>query len=266
MDYQDIESISDERFEYVLRLCYKIDVVIDENDGGWLGGWIIHFYNRLQHGKIKPPFTWEAFCDNEDIIATLEGYGLDVEKFWLVLLFIYDLTMDKTLNLADFRKSQYEVLTDIQSYLANHPNARLYLSDDKDIPKNNRCEITSPMVLRALRRFVQENLTLLEEHPEQKEFRSVSYENGFDTQLSASYQQIFMYKQLDTLFNVLQLPEKRAKRGEPVSYSKLLLISRLIYFCRLTRNEAFAVDSSSLKGIIKEYGDYTFPLTSKVYF
>ena len=29
MDYQDIESISDERFEYVLRLCYKIDVVID---------------------------------------------------------------------------------------------------------------------------------------------------------------------------------------------------------------------------------------------
>ncbi len=39
-----------------------------------------------------------------------------------------------------------------------------------------------------------------------------------------------MYKQLDTLFNVLQLPEKRAKRGETVSYSKLLLISRLIYF------------------------------------
>ena len=75
-----------------------------------------------------------------------------------------------------------------------------------------------------------------------------------------------MYKQLDTLFNVLQLPEKRAKRGETVSYSKLLLISRLIYFCRLTRNEAFAVDSSSLKGIVKEYGDYTFPLTSKVYF
>ena len=95
----------------------------------------------------------------------------DVEKFWLVLLFIYDLTMDKTLNLADFRKSQYEVLTDIQSYLANRPNARLYLSDDKDIPKDNRCEITSPMVLGALRRFVQENLTLLEEHPEQKEFR-----------------------------------------------------------------------------------------------
>ena len=147
MDYQDIESISDERFEYVLSLCYKIDVVIDENDGGWLGGWIINYYNRLQHGKIKPPFTWEAFCDNEDIIATLEGYGLDVEKFWLVLLFIYDLTMDKTLNLADFRKSQYEVLTDIQSYLANRPNARLYLSDDKDIPKDNRCEITSPMVL-----------------------------------------------------------------------------------------------------------------------
>lgn len=63
------------------------------------------------------------------------------------------------------------------------------------------------------------------------------------------------------------LPEKTGRNGaKTVSYSKLLLISRLIYFCRLTRNEAFAVDSSSLKGIIKEYGDYTFPLTSKVYF
>lgn len=60
MDYQDIESISDERFEYVLRLCYKIDVVIDENDGRMARRLVINYYNRLQHGKIKPPFTWEA--------------------------------------------------------------------------------------------------------------------------------------------------------------------------------------------------------------
>ena len=45
---------------------------------------------------------------------------------------------------------------------------------------------------------------------------------------------------------------------EAVSYSKMLLISRIIYFCRLTSNESFTFDSSSLKGVLKQYGDFDF--------
>ena len=67
-----------------------------------------------------------------------------------------------------------------------------------------------------------------------------------------------MYKLYKVLFDVLGLPDLRAKKGETVSYSKMLLISRIIYFCRLTDNESFTVDSSSLKGVLKQYGDFDF--------
>ena len=74
-----------------------------------------------------------------------------------------------------------------------------------------------------------------------------------------------MYNQFKTLFDALKLTEKRAKKGETVSYSKMLLASRLIYFCRITKNESFTVDSSSLKGVLKDYANYPFDETPKVY-
>lgn len=67
-----------------------------------------------------------------------------------------------------------------------------------------------------------------------------------------------MYKLFKVLFDTLGLPDLRAKRGDTVSYSKMLLISRIIYFCRLTSNESFMVESSSLKGVLKQYGDFNF--------
>ena len=75
-----------------------------------------------------------------------------------------------------------------------------------------------------------------------------------------------MYRLFKVLFDTLKLPELRAKRGEVVSYSKLLLVSRIIYFCRLTTNESFTVDSSSLKGVLKQYGNTDFnQLEPRVY-
>lgn len=75
-----------------------------------------------------------------------------------------------------------------------------------------------------------------------------------------------MYKLFKMLFDALILPDLKARKGDTVSYSKMLLISRIIYFCRLTKNESFTVDSSPLKGILKQYGDFDFyQWNSKVY-
>lgn len=75
-----------------------------------------------------------------------------------------------------------------------------------------------------------------------------------------------MYRLFKVLFKVLDLPDLKAKKGDLVSYSKMLFISRIIYFCRLTASESFVVDNSSLKGILKQYGDFDFAHhASKVY-
>ncbi len=62
--------------------------------------------------------------------------------------------MDKTINVAAF-DSQYKVLSDLQGFLENHPNAHLFLSDSKESSKGDTYETNSPLLLDALRRFAK---------------------------------------------------------------------------------------------------------------
>ena len=251
------QNWSDEAMDYANRLADRINV-------GWDGenycpsDWNLRFLNRLNKKLVKTPFTYEAFMNNNDIIATLEGYGLDSERFWYVLLFIYDITMDFGFNAADVRKTDYEILLELDNYLQNHPQAVLYLSDDGNLRKRERYETNSPLILDSLRRFVQQELGKYTEPPEQKIHTiDIRYENHTES-LASAQQQVLMYRLFKELFYALKLPELRARRGDVVSYSKMLLVSRIIYFCRLTSNESFTLENSSLKGVLKQYGDTDF--------
>lgn len=257
MSYTTPQNWNDEAMEYVNRLTDKINVGWDGEDY-CLSDWNLRFLSRMNNDSIDPPFKYEAFLDNENIIATLEGYELDVEKFWFALLYIYDITMDFGINAADASKTDYDILVEIDDYLQNHPQAVLYLSDDKELRKSYRYETNSPVILQNLRRFVKRELDKYQEVPQLKVWTHDILCRNYTESLGAAQQQVLMYKLYKVLFDVLGLPDLRAKKGETVSYSKMLLISRIIYFCRLTDNESFTVDSSSLKGVLKQYGDFDF--------
>lgn len=53
------------------------------------------FWDRVCQEKIKAPFTKEMFLQETDIIATIKGFGLDVNKFWWAVLFVYDWSIEK---------------------------------------------------------------------------------------------------------------------------------------------------------------------------
>lgn len=256
MGYTIPQNWGDEAMEYVNRLTDKIN--IGWCDGPCLSDWSLRFLSRMNREVIKPPFTDEAFLDNKDIIATLEGYELDVEKFWFALLYIYDITMDFGINAADASKTDYDILVEINDYLQNHPQAVLYLSDDKELRKSERYETNSPLILENLRHFVKWELDKYKETPQLRVRTDGILQDSYTESLGAAQQQVLMYKLFKVLFDVLGMPDLRAKKGETVSYSKMLLISRIIYFCRLTTNESFMFESSSLKGILKQYGDFDF--------
>lgn len=257
MGYTIPQNWNDEAMEYVNKLTNKINVGWDGEDY-CSSDWSLRFLSRMNRGVIKLPFKYEAFLDNEDIIATLEGYELDVEKFWFVLLYIYDITMNFGINAADASKSDYDVLMEINEYLKNHPQAVLYLSDDKELRKSERYETNSPLILENLRHFVKWELDKYEEPPQLKVCSVGVLQDNYTQTLGSAQQQVLMYKLFKVLFDTLGLPDLRAKRGDTVSYSKMLLISRIIYFCRLTSNESFMVESSSLKGVLKQYGNFNF--------
>lgn len=257
MGYTIPQNWNDEAMEYVNKLTDKINVGWDGEDY-CLSDWNLRFLSRMTNGSIKTPFKYEALLDNDNIIATLEGYELDVEKFWFVLLYIYDITMDFGINAADASKTDYDILVEINDYLEKHPQTVLYLSDDKELRKSERYETNSPVILQNLRRFVKRELDKYQEVPQLKVWTQDFLCRNCTESLGSAQQQVLMYKLYKVLFDVLGLPDLRAKKGETVSYSKMLLISRIIHFCRLTDNESFTVDSSSLKGVLKQYGDFDF--------
>ena len=86
-------------------------------------------------------------------MATLEGYGLDAEKFWYALLFIYDITISFCLNAADASKTDYEILTELNDFLQQHPKAVLYLSEDRELRKSERYEPNLPVITDGRRRY-----------------------------------------------------------------------------------------------------------------
>lgn len=268
-DYSNIRSIWDDEFAYVISLAAQLDYCYDEEGDVQLGMWVPFFYNRLQHGKVSPPFTWEVFCDNADIISTLEGYGLDIEKFWFVLLFIYDMTVDQTINVADFSKTNLETLVEIKDYIEQHPTAHIYISDDEKVSKKRRLEISNPWALYKISNFLDNEIKIINSDSQQKDRTNISLDEGYDIQLSPTLQMYRMALYLKTLYRTLGLPEKRAKYNreatEAISYNKMLLTSRLLYFCRFTNNEAFMIDDTSLKGILKQCKGYEFRFRSKVY-
>ena len=108
MGYTIPQNWNDEAMEYVNKLTDKINVGWDGEDY-CLSDWNLRFLSRMNREVIKPPFTYQAFLDNKDIIATLEGYELDVKKFWFALLYIYDITMDFGINAADASKTDYDL-------------------------------------------------------------------------------------------------------------------------------------------------------------
>ena len=257
MGYTTPQNWNDEAMEYVNKLTDKINVGWDCEDY-CLSYWNLRFLSRMNREVIKPPFTYQAYLDNWNIIATLEGYELDVEKFWFALLYIYDITKDFGINAADASKTDYDILVEIDDYLQNHPQAVLYLSDDKELRKSERYETNSPLILGNLRRFIKQELEKYEEPPELKVWSVDILQRNYTESLGAAQQQVLMYKLFKVLFDVLSLPDLKAERGSTVSYSKLLLISRIIHFCQLSKKEVFLVSDSALKGNIKQYGDFDF--------
>ena len=86
----DLDPLSRDLCEYVDMASVYGNGEEDAFGHDGCGQWTIQFKYRYWTGKFRMPFTKEEYYNNDDIIATVKGLGLDTEKFWFVLVFIYD--------------------------------------------------------------------------------------------------------------------------------------------------------------------------------
>lgn len=232
-----------------IELCDYVFQIADFREGGEY--YPYRFWQRYCTGAIDYPFTKERFLKNDDIIATLEGFGLDVEKFWLAIVFIFDWTISMFHDCLTI-KTPLDSLQEICDYIKD--GDKLSISFRMKGRKGKEADPSiKQIIIRSLHNALKQerasnpNYTVV---LDSKHFTS-SYDNIL------YYQICFAAERFKDLFTSLRLPSKVKTKADScereISYNKLLLISRLLYLMRLASNENFKHSDESLKGILKSY-------------
>ena len=200
------------------------------------------FEYRYCTGKIKMPFA------KSDYLATVMGLGLDVEKFWFALVFIYDYveTSFKNCGLAK-PASLDKAVQNLFKELGED-----FTDDDIEITlKKNRKKVeVLPVIKRGILDWLRE--TYERECKGRKiHYYGIDTGNFDETYPSTSfriYRTVEMYRDM---LNTLLGDNRPKQPDKSVSLNRLLLISRICYLYEFTRNDSFLYSDDSLKGIIK---------------
>ena len=232
------------------------------------------FIRRYNQNKLYGNFTNEDYIANEDIQNTLKGLGVDIDKFWFLLLFIFDYTCGTCLDGMKATGIGIEQLTKFAKAIAdNHKEINQFgVSFKKPITISVKVEgkhqivIDNTNAIGYLATAIINNLKEIEEHPWMQS-QQVSITTNAEEKESV---QIWLfYKMFNDFFNLSpynKLFNVRQKKGSTISLSKTLLISRLIYFTKLSMNKNFSEDEFTLKGYIKQYKDKRIDTVNSIYF
>lgn len=256
-------NADDIKYSYVHKLANEYEPAFMMDDDGSMFqtmSYLGYSFLYKMHEKTFP-FKYDDYIKNEDIISTIEGYGMDVESFWYAILFIYDLTQKKCVNVASYGESTRVQMEQLKDFLSGIDNFTIQANGKKKVTVNNF------FVIDGIRCFLDKTLS----DPDMNLDVCTMGARPADDLYSASVQMWFSATRYIELFKTLKLDNVRAKDSKVkfnkneavvsggnkiVSYNKLLLISRLMYFTKLTRNENFLYSENSLKGILKQYKDF----------
>lgn len=231
------------------------------------------FIRRYNQNKLYGNFTYEDYIANEDIQNTLKGLGVDIDKFWFLLLFIFDYTCGTCLDGMKATGIGIEQLTKFAKAIAdNHKEINQFgVSFKKPITVSVKIEgkhqivIDNTNAIGYLATTIINNLKEIEEHPW---MQSQQVSISTHAEEKESVQIWLFYKMFNDFFNLEPYNKQfnvRQKKGSTISLSKTLLISRLIYFTKLSKHSKFSEDEDVLKGYIKQYKDKSIDTVNSIY-
>lgn len=231
------------------------------------------FIRRYNQNKLYGNFTYEDYIANEDIQNTLKGLGIDIDKFWFLLLFIFDYTCGTCLDGMKATGIGIEQLTKFAKAIAdNHKEINQFgVSFKKPITISVKVEskhqivIDNANAIGYLATTIINNLKEIEEHPWMQS-QQVSISTHVEEK--ESIQIYLFYKMFNDFFNLSPYNKQfnvRQKKGSTISLSKTLLISRFIYFTKLSKHNKFSEDEDVLKGYIKQYKDKRIDTVNSIY-
>lgn len=262
--------------EYVKIIADKYNPAFCDNEGDLVSGTITFesqstsdFAIRYFQGKVDKSFE-KKFSDNKEVIQSIEALGLDVDKFWYLLLFINDYCFGKCFKGIKYSLSAKEKLNNFFNVMLSNiktlDNRHSYIEVTYKKPielvlkikGKHSIKLDDPFALLALIHTYytkSKDDNVLNRILESKERVTIMDKNGFKSS-DPEPNSVHICYFAKMLISFFELKTTIKSRSKDVSYNKLLLISRLIYIVGLSKNNNFLHSDDTLKGYLKQYKDY----------
>ncbi len=232
-------------------------------------------YKETNYRKLDDSFK-EKYLTNEDLQNTIEAFGLDVSKFWYLLLFVYDFIEDIGTNAPLLGKSVLEDFSDFHINLLEATSITLKKNNRKSYATER--EDTIRIIQAALQHFVKTYSDIVHGDKEnmieqlnnigldgiiQNDLLSkISFEEKFS--LDISYKK-WKFTDMFQFFLENRKATVRPNTRMKVSKDKMMFISRLIYtvgYDGKRYNEEYDADGNPnrmLSNLLRRYRNEQFP-------
>lgn len=233
------------------------------------------FKRRYNNGKLDMPFDYNNYIkgvenNNEAAIDIIRAIGIDPEKFWYLLLFVYDYVTGSTKCTMSVKPSPTEEIERLIEYVECNEQSfdllkgithsrPMTLTINKD--RAHKLSITNPNTISLIASICKEALPRLRAN---SLFNRMETDN--DVVSKSMSVRIWLFSEMFRYFfeQYPQFSNKR-KTGYTTTRSSLRLISKLIYLVGLTDNKNYDLDDDNLKAVLKQYRTYKIDTINSIY-
>lgn len=251
--------------EYVFHLATLIEPFEDFYGSPLLERYISRYNTSATKSGLKKLDKLKArlneFLSREEFGETLTFFELDIEKFWHLLLFVYDFSYNQCTDGIKHISSLTALQTIIDKITENtelHPLQSPTFKEETKITfcigKKKYTIEDCPTILRICSRLKEDVDT-----SDDWNWQNIKSYMKSETSESTSVLAYAFYLHFITFFNSYQSIISKRKIKDSPSKREKQLIGDLIFFTGIIQNESISTDPDYLKTLIKRYKDYRLP-------
>lgn len=251
--------------EYVFHLATLIEPFEDFYGSPLLERYISRYNTSATKSGLKKLDKLKArlneFLSREEFGETLTFFEMDIEKFWHLLLFVYDFSYNQCTDGIKHISSLTTLQTIIDKITENtelHPLQSPTFKEETKITfcigKKKYTIEDCPTILRICSRLKEDVDT-----SDDWNWQNIKSYMKSETSESTSVLAYAFYFHFITFFNSYQSIISKRKIKDSPSKREKQLIGDLIFFTGIIQNESISTDPDYLKTLIKRYKDYQLP-------
>lgn len=223
---------------------------------------MVIFRKRYNSGIFTERLSYNKYASDTDIQSLVHYLELDAEKFWFLILFIYDYCESMFYQGHTMKLNPLEQLQQLVTMIDKAANDTMTLNFKAGklkaaVDDTHALRFIADAIKKCVNEADHDTLKYLSRRTREEE----------DTILNDSPYIAYFAKMLLAFFNTQpQIRDKRKKNAKQ-SRKEMELVSRLVYFTRLSKKDSWNdIENETLKGYLKQYENYKYPNNiSKVY-